>query len=178
MTKKRTLLASGVVALGLLAAIGSGDEEAKKVDSSGTDAGGDDSGADAPPQVFKVGDTVELGDLQVVVHGVTDPYTASNEFITPAAGQRWVAVDVEVKNTSDKAVPISSLAQFEVQDATNAAYPVTITGDTLATIDGEAAAQGARRGTMVFEVPAAATGLKLNFKGDIFSSGSATVVLG
>jgi hypothetical protein len=40
------------------------------------------------------------------------------------------------------------------------------------------AAGGARRGTLTYEVPADAAGLRLTFKCDLFSTGSATIALG
>lgn len=157
-----------VAAIGLVALIASADEET--AERSGGGGGGGDS------DVFAVGEAVTLGDYEIVVHGVTNPLPASG-ILQPPAGSHWVAVDVEVKNLSDQAGTISTLVQFEVQDSSNQSYNVTLTDLSLPSLDGEAPPGGSRRGTMVFEVPDSATGLKLNFTGDLFASGSATVQL-
>jgi hypothetical protein len=177
MGKVRGVAVGCVLAIGVLASVASSSEEAAKVDDRATsDAGG----AEAAPagEAFAVGDTIELGELRLVVHGVTDPLASSNPVVAPAPGSRWVAVDTEVSNLGGAPVAVSSLMQFEVQDATNAAYDITITGENLPSIDGEVPAGGSRRGTMAFEVPEAATGLRLVFAGDLLSSGSAVIALG
>ena len=176
MGKMRGIAVGCLLAIGVVASVASSSEEATRVDdSSAADA---DGGGTAAPETFAVGDTVELGSLRVLVHAVTDPLASSNEFSTPAQGNRWVAVDVEVTNIGDQPVTLSSLMQFEVQDASNAAYAPALTAETLPSIDGEAAPGGSRRGTIVFEVPEAAAGLRLAFSGDLFASGSAVIALG
>jgi hypothetical protein len=176
MGKARGVVVGCVLVAGIAASVASSSEEATPVDDD--EAATDDGPTGETASTFAVGDTVELGDVQLVVHGVTDPLVASNDVVVPAAGMRWVAVDAEVRNIADEPVAISSLAQFEVQDATNAAYDVTVTGENLPSIDGESPPGGGRRGTMVFEVPEAATGLRLVFTGDLLASGSAVVALG
>ncbi|MFT4086072.1 MAG: hypothetical protein QM658_02785 [Gordonia sp. (in: high G+C Gram-positive bacteria)] len=87
MISARTSAIAAVAFLALGATLASGEEDkATKVD-----------GSDAKQQQteFKVGDTVKLGDWQVKVNQVTDPFTPSNDFITPAAGKRFVRVDTE-----------------------------------------------------------------------------------
>lgn len=162
-------LAAGMIAVvAVVALVGSAEEEsAKKSDSDGETE---------QPREFAIGDSVELGDYKMVVHGA-QPLQPTNEFSKPAAGNVWIAVDVELTNLSDKATSMSTLMQFEVQDSANKAYDVAITGENLPSLDGEAPPGGSRRGTLVFEVPETSTGLRLNFAGDVFGSGSASVRL-
>lgn len=161
-----------LVCVGALAAVASGEEETPTAaDGSGDDA----AAAEGEPQTFTVGQPVALGDYEIVVHAVTDPLPPA--LVPPAPGTHYVAVDAEVTNKTDQPTIISSLAQFEVQDATNAAHSITITDHGLPSLDGEAPAGGARRGTMVFAIPDGASGLRLNFIGDLFSSGQATIQL-
>lgn len=142
----------------------------------GSEDGGSNSGGEA--QTFGVGEAVALGDWEVIVHGVTDP-VPPGEFMTPSEGNRWVGVDVEVTNNSDGPETVSSILCFELQDAENKSYNMTIGADQAASPpDGEVDAGGSRRGTITYEVPAAATGLRLRFKCDLFSSGSAVINLG
>jgi hypothetical protein len=176
MGKAQGVVVGCVLAVGIAASLASASEGATPVDDD--EAATDDGATGETASTFAIGDRSELGDLQLVVHGVTDPMVASNDVVVPPAGMRWVAVDTEVLNVADEPVAISSLAQFEIQDATNAAYHVTVTGENLPSIDGEAPPGGGRRGTTVFEVPEAATGLKLVLSGDLLASGSAVVALG
>jgi hypothetical protein len=180
--RRRRVAAVAVVAIALVLATASTDEnEPTRVDDAGATrdgAAGDSGGEGAQPDVFAVGDIVELGDWRVQVHGVTDPLESTNEFIAPAAGNRWVAVDIEVTNTGGEPQTVSSLLCFEVADDQNRSYTLTLTGETAsAPPDGEVAAGGSRRGTLTYEVPADAAGLRLTFKCDLLSTGSATIAL-
>ena len=125
-----------------------------------------------------MGDVVRLGDFTVVVHGVKDPVTSTNQFLRPEAGNRWVAVDLEVTNTSDEPETFSALLGLEIQDSENRVFDLNVmSGVQPGPPDGELAPGGARRGTAVFEVPTTATGLRLLFKGEIFGAGQVIVVL-
>lgn len=174
-SRLRSLAALAAILIAVIAAAASTSDEntAKKVDGETgetSDATGD--------EVFKVGDKVELGDWQIVVHAVTDPVVPTNEFITPDEGNRWVTVDTEVFNQSSEPSSVSSILCFELQDSENRNYDITITSEsTTASLDGEVDAGASRRGDLSFEVPEAATGLKLRFKCELFSSGTATIEL-
>lgn len=168
MTSFRTAAIAAAAVLALGATIASGEENtATKVD-----------GADAAQQAadFNVGDTVELGDWQVKVNGVTDPYVSGNEFITPAAGNRYVRVDAQVTNTGDKPETVSSMMCFDLRDDSNRSHDITFT-DNSSTLDGEVPAGGTLRGDLDFEIPDSATDLQLQFKCDLFGSGSALINL-
>lgn len=173
VSRIRKAAGAALIVAALVASVASGEENnATRVDENGESSGGD-------TEAFAVGDTVALGDWQIVVHGVTDPLVPTNGFLAPSEGNRWVAVDVEVTNNSDAAEGLSSLLCFELQDSENRSYQMTITGEGGAsTPDGEVDAGGSRRGSITYEVPAAAAGLQLRFKCDLFSSGSAVINLG
>lgn len=178
--RRRTrLLAGAAVVVALVLATASTEEnEPTRVDDTGAASDGAD-GAAAEPDVFAVGDVVELGDWRVQVHGVTDPVESTNELMAPDPGHRWVAVDAEVTNTGAEAQTVSSLLCFEIADDQNRSHTLTITGDPgVQPPDGEVPLGGARRGTLTYEVPADAAGLRLVFKCDLLSTGSATIALG
>jgi Domain of unknown function (DUF4352) len=167
----RSLLVAMVILVAGLAVIASGeDNKASKV--------GDTGSGSASSSTFGVGDEVKLGDWTVKVWGVTDPQAPVNEYLKPKDGFRWVTLDTEVRNLSSDPASVSSLLCFHVQDSANREYDENIvSGITPGPPDGEVATKAAKRGNVVFEVPADATGLKLNFKCDLFSSGTATVNL-
>ena len=171
--RSRVLALVAVVTALVLATASTQENEPARVDEPG-------AGTDEPqPQVFAIGDLVELGDWQVRAHGVTDPVQSTNQFVTPAPGNRWVGVDVEVTNTGTDPQVVSSLMCFEVVDDQNRSYSMALTAEEGSTPpDGEVAAGASRRGTVTYEVPADAAGLRLTFKCDLFSTGSATIALG
>jgi hypothetical protein len=179
MSGVRRLLAFVALPVAALVLVASSPEEneARRAGDGGEASGG--AGAEGQ-QTFAVGDLVELGDWQVQVHGVTDPFTSSNGFSQPAPGNRFVSADVEVFNHSDAPAPVSSILCFELQDGTNAAYQLSPAGfgpGTPAPPDGEVAPGAALRGTLAYELPAAATGLRIHFKCELFSTGSAVINL-
>ncbi|MFT4189382.1 MAG: DUF4352 domain-containing protein [Aeromicrobium sp.] len=165
MNKLRKISITVVALMALGASIASGES------NTATDEDGKEV------QEAAVGELVNLGDWAVQVHGVTDPYVATNEFMTPQPGNRFVVVDTEVTNNGDAPEIVSSIACFDLRDAENKNYDITITGDSSSTLDGEVAPGSGLRGNLEFEVPEAATGLQLHFKCDVFGSGSAVISL-
>lgn len=178
MSNHKLILASGALAVAVLAAVASTDEDEATLVDDESDGGSGEDADEGAPQEFGVGDVVELGDWHVRVHGVTDPYEGTNGFLEPDPGNRWVSVDVEVTNNGDGAEVVSSLACFEIMDDQNQSYSQTITGETgVESPDGEVPVDGSRRGTIEYEVPDDAGGLQLNFNCDLFSRGTATITL-
>jgi hypothetical protein len=170
MRRVRVGAAIALITIAVAASLASGENnKATKANSSG--------GASAATQTFKVGDEVKLGDWRVKVWGVQDPLPPPSEFEQPAAGNRYVAVDTEVFNDSKTPQSVSSIACFELQDAANKSYNMTIVTGAPNPPDGEIAPGQSRRGTLVYEVPTTSTGLKLVFKCDLFSTGSAVISL-
>jgi uncharacterized protein DUF4352 len=172
-TRLLSLLAVGVA---LFAAVASSSEnEPERVD----EGSGDTEQGAGEPEVFAVGDLVELGDWRVRVHGVTDPVESTDQFLQPPAGQRWVAVDVEVTNAGDQAETMSSALCFQLVDDQNRTFNQTVTGvSDAATPDGDVAAGASLRGAVEYEVPADARSLRLNFSCDLLTPGTATITLG
>lgn len=165
----RSAAVAAVATVALVATIASGeDETAEKVDGQPVSQQSTE---------FAVGDTVKLGDWQVKVYGVQDPYVSQNEFLTPADGNRYVVVDTEVTNKSDESQIVSSVMCFELRDETNRSYDITITDDTNKSVDGDVAAGASRRGNLSYEVPETSKKLQLQFKCDLFGSGSALINL-
>lgn len=160
------------------------ENKAEKVgnDTTATTAAGSSSATTAKkssgPTTYKVGDVVKLGSYQVVVHAVKNPQPPVNQFSKPPAGSHWVSADLEVTNTSTKPQQFSSLLGIEAQDAENRTYKETVTsGLTPGPPDGEISPQSSTRGFVVFEVPDTTTSLRLRFKGEVFSSGTAVIQL-
>lgn len=128
---------------------------------------------------FKIGDQVQAGTWIVTVHGVTNPYTPSDQFMTPSAGNKFVVVDVEVKNTDSKTQTLSSLLSFTLKDSENRTYDESIAVDTGGpkTPEGDFAAGDSQRGNVAFEVPQNAARLSFVFKSGFIESTTATIRL-
>jgi hypothetical protein len=123
--------------------------------------------------VHSVGEPVRHGDLEVIVHGVRDPFDPGNPVLTAPPGSRQVAVEVEVKNLSKKAQVLSPFAQFELRDSTNKAFiPSPLPRNVPAFNGGDAPPGTAQRGLIAFNIPAAATGLQLVFQNPVVDEGS------
>lgn len=165
----RSIAVTAVAVVALGATIASGEEDKpEKVD-----------GANATQQAadFKIGETVKLGDWQVKVYGVQDPYVSDNQFMTPSPGNRHVVVDTEVTNKSDSSQTVSSMMCFELLDEKNKSYDIAITDAADKTLDGDVAAGASRRGSLAYEVPETSNKLQLKFSCDLFGSGSALIAL-
>ena len=122
--------------------------------------------------VWSVGQTAHTGDLDVVVHQVVDPWTSANEFDVPAEGNRFVAVEVEARNTSDDTHTIATFIDVELTDSLHRAYTVALAGVGLQDLGGDIQPGGTRRGWVVFEVPSDASGLRFRIKGNLTATGS------
>jgi uncharacterized protein DUF4352 len=133
----------------------------------------------SPREEFSIGDTIEIGDVQLTVHGLVDPIRPINPSTTVAPDHRWVGVDVEVRNVSDEEVDMSGIVDFALQDVANESYAVRTPdrNDGFPDLDGEIQPDESRRGTLIFEVPSRARGLSLFFAGDVLASGSVQVQL-
>ena len=140
---------------------------AKKIQSSGL-------GGPPPAAKYRVGQTGSSGGFAFTVYAVKDPFTSSNQFATPTAGDRYVEVDVQVKNQNTSRQEVfSSLAGFHLLDSLNHQYDeALVTGVEPSAPDGQIAAGQAIRGFVVFEVPKATTGLKLRCQGNLTSAGA------
>ena len=129
--------------------------------------------SDDGPEVYAIGETAHTGEFDVTVHGKQDPYVSSNEFDTPPDGQRFVAVEATVTNTSDEPTGISTLVGTELLDQLDRPWSIALAGLDLPQLDAITVAPGeARRGWVVFAVPPDATDLRIRIKGNLTANGS------
>ncbi|NOZ71637.1 MAG: DUF4352 domain-containing protein [Chloroflexi bacterium] len=127
---------------------------------------------------FAIGDVIEVGDLVVIVNNVAFP--PGDEFNKPDKDNKFVVVDLTLKNNGSKSVAISSLLQMSLKDTTGQKYGV----DLMATVasggstpDGEIAPGEKVRGQVGFQVPESAEGLVFVFDADVFGYGKVFVAL-
>jgi hypothetical protein len=132
----------------------------------------DDDDAPSGQDVLPLGETGSTGDFDVTVNEVQDPYESTNEFEEPDAGERFVAVELTVANTSDESQIMSTLASMEMTDSDSRRWEVAFAGFDLPQIEGDVPANETRRGWVVFGVSDEASGLTLRVKGSFSATGS------
>lgn len=149
-----------------------GDDDSTKVGQGGP---GNPITTAPPANSFKVGDVVKIGSIEVVVHGLQDPFDAGQQ--KPPAGARIMAVDVEMKNVGEKTQIFSGFGQFELKDANGSSYDAIVLRSKQPAVNGPAAPGASLRGLVAYQVPEGAQGLRLVFKDQQRSKGDASIAL-
>lgn len=127
---------------------------------------------------FAVGDTIEIGELTLMVNEVR--YPAGDDLLKPISGNRFVAVDVTLENRSTEACGISSPLQMYLKDGTGQKYKMDLAAQVAsgsAAPDGELAPGERIRGQVGFQVPEGARGLVYVFDLDLLKFGKVAVAL-
>jgi hypothetical protein len=131
------------------------------------------------PQIYRVGDVVQLGDVALAVVGWSRP--EGTQFARPEAGKGFVGVELLVVNQGERAVNLSTLAQMSLKDAEDRRYTVDLLAATAlggAAPEGELASGERLRGSVGFQAPAEAAGLTFVFDASLFRSGKIFIELG
>lgn len=118
-----------------------------------------------------IGGTDTTSGFQVTLIAVTDPWVSTSEFEHPSAGNRYVAVELSMVNTTADTQTFSSLLGLEVVDSLGQHWRPTFAGVNLPQVDGTLAPGAMIRGSQVFEVPVASTGLALVVTGSLTATG-------
>lgn len=69
----------------------------------------------ATPPPARIGETVKVSDYRLAVVNVQDPATSVYQLVQPTQGNRFIAVQVQVTNTSTRVAPYSYL-HFRLRD--------------------------------------------------------------
>jgi hypothetical protein len=154
----------GVLALVIMACGGSSANAGTSVGTSGNN-----SSSSNASKHFKVGDQVKVGDtfIATVNSFKTNP---GDDIFKPKSGNKFVVVDVTLKNVGSTEQNISSLLQFTLKDATGQKYDETIISNVTPP-DGKLAAGDIIKGQIAYEVAASQHDFTLAFEADIISSG-------
>lgn len=128
--------------------------------------------------IFAIGDVIEIGDLTLTINEVT--YPPGDSFNRPDEGNKFVVVDITIKNQGSAATSVSSMLQMSLKDDTGQKYGLDLMASTASggtTPDGEIAPGETIRGQVGFQVPEDATGLVFVFDGDVWGFGKVFVAL-
>jgi hypothetical protein len=129
-------------------------------------------------QTFKVGDSIQLGDYVLIVHGTADnvPYE-DTEYDRPEEGNKYFAVEVTVENKGSEANSYNPL-DFTLQDSSGYTFEKTYTVSKEPSLSSGDLQPGRKvRGWITFEIPKTSSNLELIYKPDIFDSGQVIVKL-
>ena len=141
-------------------------------------------------KTFKVGETASDGRLSITVNSKSfldkityeqtttimgEEYTSTFDF-EPKSGYQFLILDITIENLqSDKTATVSSLLQFKVSDDEGYSYDYSLGTAYLDRNweDGDILPGMKKRGSVAFEVPKDAKGLKFSF---LFEIGGTTAV--
>ncbi len=148
-----------VLMLGLIAGLiaGCGESDIQKVE-------GDDSKqekAEKKQETLKIGEAVKFDGLKVKLTGVRE--YKGDQFIKPQReykgdqfikpqNDKFVLIQLEIENTTDKPQTVSSLLQMNLVDAEGQSQDVAITGNEKGKLDGELGAGRKMKGEVAFDV--------------------------
>tara|TARA_B100001105_G_scaffold194166_1_gene158158 strand:+ start:630 stop:1412 length:783 start_codon:yes stop_codon:yes gene_type:complete len=110
---------------------------------------------------FAKGETAVFADLEVTAGEITRNYVPDNEFMRADDGNELVVVELTLKNISDETVNVSPYS-YEIQ-VNGAGYDTSFVTVDPALSSGTLAAGAETTGNVVFEVPAGAENLKLQY---------------
>lgn len=126
---------------------------------------------------FLVGETAELGDVQVTLKGVTE--STGSAYNKPGDGNVFVICEFDIANNSNGEIAVSSMMSF---DAYCDDYACTFSLSALMEkgsknqLDGTVAAGKKFSGVVGYEVPADWQELEINFTPDVWSGKNITFI--
>lgn len=164
------LLTVMAIFFAFLLALGSSDSESNKP----TKVEQSDQKTEAKSEqqeIFKVGETVKMGDLEFTVNGIrTDE---GGDFNKPEEGNAFLIIDATIKNTGQDSNALSSLMMFKLYDSDFYQKDMAIFADTKGNLDGELGAGRTMRGEVAFEVGKNETEWEFIFEPNVFGFGQA-----
>jgi len=121
--------------------------------------------------IFKVGDTVAMGDLEFTINSVR--FDEGSEYFKPDEGKKWLVADCTVTNNSEESTTISSMLMIRLFDSEYYSQEMSLFADTKGSLDGELGAGRTLRGEVAYEVDASETAWELIFEPNFFGFGQA-----
>lgn len=164
-----------IIVIVAFAAIGGGEDTPKVADSKVSETEEDKakevSAEPSEPvqEFFNLGDTVETKKVKAIITSIEK--SNGNQFNSPADGNEFVLINLEIENISDSEMTVSSLLSFDayVDDVTiNESISAQIAKEGTNTVDGTVAAGKKIKGTLGYEVPAEWTQIEIHFTPNVW----------
>lgn len=178
----------GVLAIAIIGALGSNNDEPQKVEKTNTDkalSNTQENDTDKESSTteetkesdndqkevttFKVGETASLKDVLVTLNGVTE--SEGSQFNSPKDGNVFALCEFTIENESDRDIAISSVISFEAycDDFTiNQSIAGLLEKGDKNQLDGSVAAGKKMNGVIAYEVPKDWKELEINFTPDFW----------
>lgn len=126
-------------------------------------------------KVFSIGDTVNLDGKTITVNSV-NPYVSRNQFLAPKSGNRFVAVDVTLRNDSNDAYNYNVL-EFGLQDNEDYSYTNAVTDIEPYLTVGAIQPGQTTRGFIAYEIPSENEPVKLIYTPDFWGTSQVIIEL-
>lgn len=157
-----------VFAIIIIGGIAKSNDEPQKVGESDGTSSQVESGAGNSN--FKIGDVISIDGQEIVVLSAEHDYQTGSKYFAAKDGKEYVKVNIQIKNKSQETKDYNAL-DWEIEDSNGDIN--SYTDAMLAQADdnlgsGSLAAGGAKKGSIVFEVPKGDTKLKIHYKPNIF----------
>lgn len=178
--KKSKVFLIGVIILCIIViiAVGSNNDEPKKVNSDSQVTEQADSGSKESEKqsnndknVFSVGETAELNNIIVSMREVSE--SSGSAYNKPADGNVFVICEFEITNNSDKEINVSSALSFDAY-CDDYACPFSLAAllekENKNQLDGTVAAGKKFNGVVGYEVPSEWKNIEIHFTPDFWNN--------
>ncbi len=150
-------------------------DDTEQVVTTDRKSGSSDETAAPATETFSIGDTVKMGDLEFTLKGAR--WDQGDQFMKPDQGERWLVLDCEIENRSDKSTSISSLLMFTLYDEDNYSMDMEFFANTKGSLDGELGAGRKMAGELAFNVEEGQSTWEFIFEPNVFGFGQAIYVI-
>jgi hypothetical protein len=102
--------------------------------------------------LHEVGEVIEAGPFEAVVHGVQEPLPPIRESARAPDGSHYAGIDLELRNRTPTPQTLSIVESVELKDSVYGTHDLSFTGHTPPPPNGEVPPGTAKRGLVVFQV--------------------------
>lgn len=171
--KRHPILGTILLVIGIFIVIGAlagGGDEPQKVDTAepaATNAPAETTG----PEVFTVGDTLEMDDVLVTLNDVYE--SSGSQFLKPTDGNVFVICEFTIENNSNSELAVSSMMSFECyfdDYAANLSLGAMTADQSKQQLDGTVAAGKKIHGVIGYEAPTDWAEMEVRFAPNAFGS--------
>ena len=129
-------------------------------------------------QVFKMGDSIKLGDYTISVTKIDNLYKAKNQYMQPEVGNKLVAIEVLYENnTADKSLDYNTF-DWKLFDSQGYNFESGFTDSKEPKLSSGTLNPGSKvRGWITFEVPNESKDFKMQFAPSFLSNDNVEVQL-
>ncbi len=159
-----------IIALALIGAITSGDEEQPEKVASNNSESSISSSVQETEEPLGVGDTAEYKGVKVTLDSITE--SKGSEYNKPTDGNVFLLATFTIENNTKSDLNVSSMMSFDAyQDGytTNLSISALIEKDGQQ-LDGTIAPGKKMQGSIGFEVPADYSEFEINYQADVWDS--------